>query len=136
MSSILKSEHISLAVCILLALMLTFLFIFPRQYLVSVLSYIEDNAVKARTAVNEGDILGVKRATEAMLLKITSASDILKLFLNHGDVDELKLNINACYRAVRSGELEPYSFMSGIESILQKCEYLFDVETLSLYNLF
>lgn len=131
-----RSSFFSLIICAVLLLFLTFLFIFPRQYLSNFLNDITYHALNTRNAITQNDRKKAADNAEDMLVCFDKASKPLKLFLNHEDVDDLGLCINSCYYTVKTPDSELVDIAHNIENILKKCEYLFDVETLSLYNLF
>ncbi len=136
MTNALRSELASLLICIVLVLILIFLFIFPRQYLNSFLNDITYCTLNTRDGIMANDEKKVTENAEKMIFRFEEASKLLKLFLNHEDVDDLGLYINSCYYSSKADEIDLHVMIDNIENILKKCEYLFDVETLSLYNLF
>lgn len=136
MTNAFRSELMSLIICIVLSLMLIFLFVFPRKYLNNFLDDINSYALNTRDGVMEDNKEKTKLNTEKMVLLFEDSSNLLKLFLNHEDVDELEVFINSCYYTCRTDKTDFHVMIDNVENILKKCEYLFDVETLSLYNLF
>lgn len=136
MTNSLRSELTNLLMCILLVLALVFLFIFPRNYLNDLLDDINIYANNTKIGIEEDNGDKIIENTQKMVDRFQKSSNILKLFLNHEDVDELELYIDSCYYTAKIERKEYHIIIDNLENILQKCEYLFDVETFTVYNLF
>lgn len=136
MTNSLRSELTNLLMCILLVLALVFLFIFPRNYLNDLLDDINTYANNTKIGIEEDNGDKIIENTQKMVDRFQKSSNILKLFLNHEDVDELELYIDSCYYTAKIERKEYHIIIDNLENILQKCEYLFDVETFTVYNLF
>lgn len=136
MTNSLRSELTNLLMCILLVLALVFLFIFPRNYLNDLLDDINIYANNTKIGIEEDNGDKIIENTQKMVDRFQKSSNILKLFLNHEDVDELELYIQSCYYTAKTDQKEYPVIIDNLENILQKCKYLFDVETFTVYNLF
>ncbi len=134
MTNVPRPELVNIIISLVTALLLICLFIFPRQYLVSFSKDITLYAESIRDGVINNDDKKISKNAAEMLIRFDACSDSLKLFLNHEDVDKLKTLIYSCYYRARIDEKA--AIIGDVESIVTLSEYLFDVETLSVYNLF
>ena len=110
--------------------------IFPRNYLNDLLDDINTYANNTKIGIEEDNVDKIIENTQKMIDRFQKASNVLKLFLNHEDVDELELYIQSCYYTAKIDQQEYPVIIDNLENILQKCKYLFDVETFTVYNLF
>lgn len=116
------------------ALFLICIFIFPAMYLKNMTEDIDVLAADAIRAVQNEDYASARQDVIRIQERFLLAHQPLKLFLNHEDIDELEVLISI---AVSVSEIEDGAeLLNSLERIRSCADYLENIETFSLYNLF
>ncbi len=118
---------------IIAVLLLLFLFIFPRHQIKTLCELLLPYAQSATTAVTESNWEAARIETEAMYQAYKPYDNILRLYLDHQDVDALHTRLLSCLNLAK---VEDDQIIVDLEDTKSRLKYLESVETFSIWNLF
>lgn len=118
---------------VLAAFVLLFLFIFPRRQVASLKAQLFPYAQSTTAAVIAEDWPRARALTEAMLTLYAPYDNVLRLYIDHEDVDSLRTRLHACANLAKA---EDDQIIVDLEDAKNKLTYLESIETFTLWNLF
>ncbi|MDR0841129.1 MAG: DUF4363 family protein [Christensenellaceae bacterium] len=119
--------------CVLGALLL-FLFIAPHAYVTGFTTDMREQASKAEAAAMAGDVKAASRAVNSMLETLGRAEGTLRLFINHENVNQLHMAVEASLHLAAIAEWG--NMLTELQDALRVLEHMDASETFNIYNLF
>ncbi|MDO5111587.1 MAG: DUF4363 family protein [Clostridia bacterium] len=125
-----RASRIATIVAILFLLLL---FVLPSLQVHALADAILPYAQSATDRVVLGDWAGARRETSIMYQLYLPYDTSLRLYLDHEDVDTLRMRLLSC---LHLAEVEDEQIIVDLEEAKNKLDYLKNIETFSLVNLF
>ena len=126
--------RINLAACLFALALLLFLFLYPRMVLAELSETLCAGADALIGQIEAGDWERANAGIDEINGAFRTKKEVLKLFLNHEDLDELDATLMGCRRLIEVEEDKQVLF--ELERVVNIATYLKEIEVFTIYNLF
>lgn len=126
--------RINLAACLIALALLLFLFLYPRMVLAELSETLCAGADALIGQIEAGDWERANAGINEINGAFRTKKEVLKLFLNHEDLDELDATLMGCRRLIEVEEDKQVLF--ELERVVNIATYLKEIEVFTIYNLF
>lgn len=126
--------RINLAACLIALALLLFLFLYPRMVLTELSETLCAGADALIGQIEAGDWERANAGIDEINGAFRTKKEVLKLFLNHEDLDELDATLMGCRRLIEVEEDKQVLF--ELERVVNIATYLKEIEVFTIYNLF
>lgn len=126
--------RINLAACLIALALLLFLFLYPRMVLAELSETLCAGADALIGQIEAGDWERANAGIDEINGAFRTKKEVLKLFLNHEDLDELDATLMGCRRLIEVEEDKQVLF--ELERVVNMATYLKEIEVFTIYNLF
>lgn len=126
--------RINLAACLIALALLLFLFLYPRMVLAELSETLCAGADALIGQIEAGDWERANAGIDEINGAFRTKKEVLKLFLNHEDLDELDATLMGCRRLIEVEEDKQVLF--ELERVVNIATYLKEIEVFTIYNLF